>query len=81
MTKKTDPFIYPVSVEETALVLKNLCNEYRRGDITIIHLEQSLRDLRYKRNRLFTSALTKRWVGQKRMELILTLIGPSQLMF
>lgn len=78
MTKKKDPFIFPVSVEETALVLKCLCDDYRSGNLNRMEFEQSLRDIHFMRNKLFISALTKRWIGQKRVELILTLIGPLQ---
>jgi len=76
---KKDPFIYPVSVQETADVLKDLCEQYRSGRLNRLQFEQSLKDLRFMRNQLFASALTIRWVGRKRMELILSLIGPTQL--
>jgi hypothetical protein len=73
------PYIlYPVTIERMACVIKELCDEYIAGGITTIEFEASLRDLLYKRNRLFINANTIRWIGKKRMELIASILGQLQ---
>lgn len=78
MGKKTDDFIYPVTVEEMSILIKKLCDGYRCGTLNLIQFEADLRNLMYKRNRLFCSAITKRWIGKKRVDIVNMIVGPVQ---
>jgi hypothetical protein len=78
---KSNGFIYPLSVEEMAKVLKTICDNYHDGSINYIQFEADLRNLMYKRNHLFVSAITKRWIGIKRIQLIYMVLGQIQVAF
>ncbi len=78
MTKKLDEFIYPVTVEEMGAQLKKICDGYRSGKINFIQFEADLRNLMYKRNLLFCSAVTLRWIGKKRVDIVNMTVGPVQ---
>lgn len=56
MSKKLDEFIYPVTVEGMGDHLKKLWEDYRGGKNNFIQIEADLRNLMYKRTRLFCSA-------------------------
>ncbi len=58
--------------------LKRLCDNYRSGNINFIQFEADLRDLMYRRNRLFCSAVTQRWIGKKRVDIINMTVGSVQ---
>ncbi|HEY5588481.1 MAG TPA: hypothetical protein VIK86_05940 [Candidatus Paceibacterota bacterium] len=77
---KLDAFIYPVTVEEMGAQLKKLCDGYRSGKINLIQFEADLRTLMYKRNQLFCSAVTQRWIGKKRVDIVNMIVGPIQCM-
>jgi len=78
MGKKTDEFIYPVTVEEMGTLIKKLCDGYRSGKLNLIQFEADLRNLMCKRNRLFCSAITQRWIGKKRIDIVNMIVGPVQ---
>jgi hypothetical protein len=78
MGKKLNEFIYPVTVEEMGNQLKKLCDSYRAGNLNFIEFEADLRNLMYKRNRLFCSAVTQRWIGKKRVDIVNMTVGPVQ---
>lgn len=78
MGKKIAEFIYPVTVEEMGTLIKKLCDGYRSGELSFIQFEADLRNLMYKRNRLFCSAITQRWIGKKRIDIVNMIVGPVQ---
>lgn len=78
MGKNCDDFIYPVTVEEMGAQIKKLCDSYRGGRLNFIQFEADLRDLMYKRNRLFCSAITQRWIGKKRVDIVNMIVGSVQ---
>jgi hypothetical protein len=80
MKGKHNEIIYPVTVEEMGVQLKRLCDSYRGGNINFIQFETDLKDLMYKRNRLFCAAVTRRWIGKKRVDIINMTVGPIQYM-
>ena len=61
-TKKL--YVYPITVEDMASILKQLCSLYLLEQLNIIQFESEILDLKNKFNALLLSALNVRWIGK-----------------
>ena len=77
--KKVDSVKIPVTVEGMGEQFKNLADRYVGGEITYTQALADLNFLKSRRQDLFVSALTVRWVGKKRLKLLESIIGDVQL--
>lgn len=60
----------PISIQEMATTLKLISNQYKEGGLKNDEFYKSVLFLKSKRPDLFESALTKRYVGERRKKLI-----------
>lgn len=71
--------IIPVTVEGMSDEVKKVLDAYLKGEISLSITMADLEFLRSRRQDLFISALTTRWIGKKRLKLIQSVLGDIQL--
>lgn len=68
----------PISIQEMAATLKLIADQYKEGGLKNDEFYKSVSFLKDKRPDLFQSALTKRYIGERRKKLVNAILSLNQ---